>query len=230
MKTVASLQSNYIPWKGYFDIIHDVDEFIFCDDLQYTVKDWRNRNQIFTPQGKIWLTVPVGTNEHRQILDVRIPNPKWQMKHFNTLKMAYHKAPFFSKYEEFLASVYLDRTWDYLYELDRFLIVQISRFLGIKTVFTDSRNYVRMGRKHERLLNMLVSAKTDIYVSGPSAKNYIIEEDYQKMGIKLIWKDYANYPVYPQYSKMFSHNVSILDLLFNVGDDAPYYIWGWREK
>ena len=49
MKKIAVLQSNYIPWKGYFDIIHDVDEFIFHDDLQYTKNDWRNRNIILIP-------------------------------------------------------------------------------------------------------------------------------------------------------------------------------------
>ena len=230
MKKTAVLQSNYIPWKGYFDIIHDVDEFIFHDDLQYTKNDWRNRNQVIVQEKKMWLTIPVGTNEHRLILDVRMKNPSWQKKHYSILEMAYHKTPFFHCYKEFLQFVYLERTWEYLYELDRFLIEHISHdFLQIKTKFSDSRNYQTHGVKHEKLLSLLKEANADIYVSGPAAKDYIVEEDYEKAGIQLIWKDYSGYPQYPQDSAEFTHFVSIWDLLFHVGDEAPYYIWGWRK-
>ena len=121
MKTVAVLQSNYIPWKGYFDIIHDADEFIFYDDVQFTIRDWRNRNKIITPQGEVWLTVPCGSKRSRTILDVRMNNSDWQRKHYKTLEMAYHKAPYFKRYKEFLQFVYLEKRWDYLYELNRFL-------------------------------------------------------------------------------------------------------------
>lgn len=230
MKKLASIQSNYIPWKGYFDIIHDVDEFIFHDDLQYTKLDWRNRNKILTPQGEVWLSVPVGANEHRLILDVRISDSAWQRKHFKTLEMAYHKAPFWRRYEKFLRSVYLERQWTYLYELNRFLIEHISRdFLGITTKFTDSRDYPTHGAKHEKLLSLVKAAQADVYISGSAAKNYIVAEDYARAGIELVWKDYSNYPEYPQRGKNFTHYVSILDLLFNVGDAAPWYIWGWRN-
>jgi len=84
MTKVAILQSNYIPWKGYFDIIHDVDLFVFYDDLQYTKNDWRNRNRIKTPNGADWLTIPVGEDSHRLICDVEIKNPLWQTKHWKT--------------------------------------------------------------------------------------------------------------------------------------------------
>ncbi len=230
MKRVAVLQSNYIPWKGYFDIIHDVDEFIFYDEVQFTKNDWRNRNQILTPQGKIWLSVPVGSNEKRLILDVDIKDSKWQQKHFQTFEMAYHKAPFWKKYESFFRYVYMERTWNYLYELNRFLIKHISTdFLHICTKFSDSRDYSTHGVKHEKLLSLVQASGADIYVSGPAAKDYIIVEDYEKAGIELMWKDYAGYPEYPQRGEAFTHQVSILDLLFNVGENAPNYIWGWRE-
>ena len=58
-KKIAILQSNYIPWKGYFDLINMVDEFIIYDDVQYTKNDWRNRNKIKTSQGIQWLSIPV---------------------------------------------------------------------------------------------------------------------------------------------------------------------------
>lgn len=200
MKKLAVLQSNYIPWKGYFDIIHDVDEFIFYDEVQFTKNDWRNRNKILTPQGDIWLTVPVGMNKiHRLIIDVAIKDSAWQRKHFKTLEMAYHKAPHWKRYAEFLAFVYLEKTWTYLYELNRFLIEHISHdFLGITTKFTDSRDYPTHGAKHEKLLSLVEAAQADLYVSGPAAKDYIVAEDYDAAGIQLVWKDYSNYPHYEQ--------------------------------
>ena len=230
MKKVAVLQSDYIPWKGYFDIIHDADEFIFYDEVQFTKNDWRNRNKILTPQGEVWLTIPVGMNKiHRLILEVQMKDSSWQKKYFATLKMAYHKTPHFRKYEEFFQYVYLEKQWQYLYELNRFLIEHIAQdFLGVKTKFSDSRDYPTHGAKHEKLLSLVQAAQADVYISGPAAKDYIIAEDYQRANIQLVWKDYAGYPEYPQRGENFNHYVSILDLLFNVGEDAPYYIWGWR--
>ncbi len=229
---VAVLQSNYIPWKGYFDIIHDVELFIFHDDLQYTKNDWRNRNKIVTEGGVKWLTIPVGTNEHRLIQEVRIPDPSWQRKHYDMILAAYRKAPYLNLLRPFLEYVYLERKWDYLIDLDRYCIETISReFLGIQTRFATSLDYHFTGAKHEKLLTMLEDAGATTYVSGPAAKDYIQAGDYEKAGIELIWKDYSGYPDYPQqFSAPFEGAVSILDLLLNTGADAPYYIWGWREQ
>ena len=148
----------------------------------------------------------------------------------SSLKHSYNKSPYFKQYEEFLHFVYIEKQWQYLYELNRYLIEHIAHdFLNIKTKFTDSRDYPTHGVKHEKLLSLVKAANADLYLSGPAAKDYIIAEDYEKAGIQLVWKDYNNYPEYPELSKEFTHNVSILDLLFNVGKDAPYYIWEWRN-
>ncbi len=228
---VAVLQSNYIPWKGYFDIIHDVELFIFHDDLQYTKNDWRNRNRIVTEGGPKWLTIPVGTDEHRLIQDVQMQDKSWQKKHYDMIAAAYRRAPFFGKYKAFLEHVYLERQWQSLCELDRYLITHIcADFLGVTTRFAESTDFAFTGAKHEKLLTMLQSAGATTYVSGPAAKDYIVAADYARAGIELVWKDYSGYPPYAQqYGTACEHNVSILDLLLNTGDDAPYYIWGWRE-
>ncbi len=229
---VAVDQPNYIPWKGYFDLIHDVDLFVFYNDVQYTVRDWRNRNKIVTPHGIQWLTIPAGNNRNRQICEVRLNDYEWQKNHFETIKFAYGKAPFYKKYIDFFEDAFLSKRWEYLYELDQYLTIQIStEFLGIKTKFADSRDYEKTGAKHDKLLSLLNSiGGVDTYVSGPAAKSYIQAEDYEKNKINLKWKDYSGYPVYPQLSESFSHEVSIIDLLFNVGEQAPWYIWGWREE
>ena len=227
---VAVDQPNYIPWKGYFDLINDVDLFVFYSDVQYTVRDWRNRNKIITPNGEMWLSVPCGKDTRRLICEARMTDEEWQRKHYETLKFAYGRKPYFGWVKPLLDEVYLERRWEYLCDLDIFLTKRIARdYLNIKTEFADSRDYETRGVKHERMLSLLEEVGADIYESGPAAKAYIIPEDYTMRGIELRWKLYDGYPEYPQGDNGFNHNVSILDLLCNVGEEAPYYIWGWRE-
>lgn len=228
---VAVLQSNYIPWKGYFDIIHDVDLFVFYDEVQYTKNDWRNRNKISTSRGAQWLTIPCGYNINQKICETKIKNElNWQEKHYNMIRENYIKAPHFNKYKTFLEYVYLDMKWEYLSQLNRFMIEYISKdFLGIATKFADSREFYSTGIKHDKLLSLVKSTGADYYISGPAAKGYIISEDYKEAGITIEWKDYSGYPEYAQLNTPFEHGVSILDLLLNVGEEAPYYIWGWRK-
>lgn len=230
MKKVAVIQSNYIPWKGYFDIIHDVDLFIFYDDVQYTKNDWRNRNRIKTVQGANWLTIPVGSPEQRLIYQVEPANDHWPRKHWATIQQSYSKTPYFKRYRDFFEHVYTQAKWTNLSELNQFLIKTISReYLGIKTEFRDSREFSPTGENAHRLLDLLQKVGATLYVSGPTAKNYLDEQEFVDTGIELVYKDYSGYPEYPQPFPPFEHKVSVVDLLFNCGSEAPFYIWGWRE-
>ncbi|HAV76806.1 MAG TPA: hypothetical protein DCX53_05560 [Anaerolineae bacterium] len=230
MKNVAIIQSNYIPWKGYFDIINDVDVFILDDNVQYNKHNWRNRNKIKTPNGLHWLTVPVGGNSHKLICDVEIKDRFWAKKHWKQIKQNYSKAHYFKTFESFFEYVYLEKEWNNLSALNHFLIKTIAKeFLGITTEFEDSRKYHVTGANLDSLMDLLEQADADLYVSGPSAQSYIDEQRFIDCGIELVYKDYSGYPEYPQRFPPFEHQVSILDLLFNCGPDAPYYIWGWRE-
>ena len=230
MKTVAILQSNYIPWKGYFDIIHDVDLFIFYDDVQYTKRDWRNRNKIKTPRGTEWLTVPANGGREDLIHEVQLTDTQWQENHWKTIKQFYSKAPFFERYRTLLEEVYLGRTWANLSTLNQYLIQSISHeMLGISTKFVDSRTYAATEAKQERIIELLVKCDATCYVSGPAAKDYIDVAHFARTGIDLVWKNYSGYPEYAQFHPPFEHSVTILDLLFHTGPDAPWYIWGWRD-
>ena len=231
MKKVAVIQSNYIPWKGYFDIIHDVDVFVFYDDLQFTKNDWRNRNKIKTPRGAEWITIPVGTDLRRLICEVELRDSSWQQRHWDILLLNYKKAPHFRTYRGFLEDVLLGRTWSNLSELNHFLIRSIAHdFLGITAEFIDSREFKAQGQRQERLIDLLVKAGADSYVSGPAARDYIDPALFESAGIELVYKSYAGYPEYAQMHPPFDHGVSILDLLFNVGPRAPEFIWGWRDR
>ncbi len=145
---VAVIQSNYIPWKGYFDIIHDSDLFIFYDDVQFTKNDWRNRNKIKVSGGVHWLSVPAGTDLNRTINEVKIQDSVWAKKHFKTIEQYYLKTPYYKLYRDFLNHVYFERKWEFLSELNQFLIKTITvDFLKCKTVFDTSLNYSPEGKR-----------------------------------------------------------------------------------
>jgi hypothetical protein len=223
---VSILQSNYIPWKGYFDIIAKSDVFIFHDDLQYTKNDWRNRNKIKTESGLKWLTIPCGTNEKRLICDVELANSIWQIKHWEIIKDSYKNAPYFSIYKNLFEEIYLEKVWVRLSELNQYMIIMISSdILNIKsTIFQDSRTYCLTKKKEDRVLELLEKAEADEYISGPSAKNYLNQEKFIEKNIKLTWMDYSNYKEYNQLYSPFEHGVSILDLIFNEGPNARSFL------
>ncbi len=226
MKKVAILQSNYVPWKGYFDMIAAVDEFILYDDMQYTRRDWRNRNQIKTPQGVQWLTVPVLVKGkyHQRIRDTGIDGSDWAAAHWKALAQNYRRAPFFDEIAAWLEPLYLAESYTHLSPMNRRFIEAICAYLGIRTTISNSWDYPLLDGKTERLADLCVQAGAAEYISGPAAKDYIDENVFKERGIQLTWFDYAGYPEYPQLWGDFSHGVSILDLLFNCGKDAPRYM------
>jgi hypothetical protein len=224
VKKVAILQSNYIPWKGYFDIIAAVDEFIIYDDVQFTKNDWRNRNQIKTPQGTQWLTVPVGQDISRTIRDVEIKNNRWQVKHWASISHAYKRAPHFEEIASALQPLYLEREYSSLSELNRVLIEFVCRQLGIRTRISNSWDYEFVTGQTGRLVSLCNQVGASNYISGPSARSYLDETLFAKAGIKLEWFKYQGYPEYPQLWGDFEHAVSVIDLLFNTGSNAAKYM------
>lgn len=228
-KKVVILQSNYIPWKGYFDLINDADIFVYYDEVQYTKNDWRNRNKIYSVNGEQWLTIPIAKESVKlKISDVKIIDPSWQALHHKSIYYAYKKAPFFSQVESLINEVYLEKEWFSLVELNRYLIENISNMMGIQTRFVDSKKFDLSGERVDRLINILIQLGATQYISGPAAKGYLSDSEhlFEKNGIKLIYKDYSGYPSYKQMRKPFVPSVSILDLLVNVKlDEVKDYIW-----
>lgn len=231
MSKVAIIQSNYIPWKGYFDIINDSDIFVFLDDVQYTKNDWRNRNKIKTPKGLSWLTIPSGSNLNRLINEVELKDNNWQKEHWAKIVIHYKDSMYFNLYHDFFEDIYLKRKWSSLSKLNQYIIKKISReILGINTKFVNSNELESDGKKQDKVLSLVSSVSGSIYLSGPAAKDYNDDQLFKDRGIKLIYKDYSNYPEYEQFHPPFEHGVTILDLIFHKGPEAPYYIWGWRNK
>jgi hypothetical protein len=222
MKKVAILQSNYIPWKGYFDLIAYVDEFILFDDMQYTRRDWRNRNQIKTPQGLQWLTVPVQVKGrfYQKIRETEIAGTEWATTHWRTIEQNYRKAPYFREITDWLEPLYLATPHTHLSALNRCFLEAVCSYLDIQTPITNSWDYPSEDGQTERLVRLCHEAGGTEYVSGPAAKNYIDETLFKAQKITLTWFDYSGYPEYPQLWGEFRHGVSILDMLFNCGLDS----------
>lgn len=224
MKKVAIVQSNYIPWKGYFDMIAAVDEFILYDEAQFTKNDWRNRNKIKTPKGLEWLSVPVGQDIHRRIRDVTLPNAIWQEKHWRTLESNYSRAPYFAEVATIFEPLYRERQHFNLSALNRCFIEAICRYLGITTKISNCWDYELVEGKTGRVVSLCVQVGASEYISGPAARDYIDERQFADQGISLTWFDYSGYPQYPQLWGEFMHGVSVLDLLFNCGGEAHRYM------
>lgn len=233
MKKVAILQSNYIPWKGYFDIINIVDEFILYDDMQYTRRDWRNRNKIVTPNGLMWLTIPVENKGkfYQKINQTKVVNGEWADSHWKSIVCNYSKARYFDEYAGKIKKIYDEcKEEEYLSKINYKFISEICDILGIQTKITWSSNYRMVEGKTERLIGLVKSAGGDSYLSGPAAKDYINELLFQQAEIRLEWMDYSGYPEYRQLSDAFEHGVSILDLIFNEGPNAKKFLKSFREN
>ncbi len=207
-------------------MIAAVDEFILYDDMQYTRRDWRNRNQIKTPQGVQWLTVPVQVKGKydQKIKDTLIDGSDWAVAHWKALALNYRRTLHFNEVAAWLEPLYLEETFTHISQLNRRFIEAICDYLAIKTAITNSWDYTLLDGKTERLADLCVQAGGTEYVSGPAAKGYVEEKIFSDIGIKLTWFDYTGYPEYPQLWGEFSHGVSILDLLFNCGKDSPRYM------
>lgn len=224
-KKIAILQSNYIPWKGYFDLINQVDEFIIYDDVQYTKNDWRNRNRIKTPQGVRWLTIPVRQEKLSQtIRETKISDPRWPRKHWVTISQCYSKAQYFKDYRDVFEQVYQLMDLEYLSEINYRFMSAINGVLGIETRLRWSSEFELLGDQTERLLGICRQCGASEYLSGPAAKSYLDLEMAAREKIQISWLDYSGYPDYPQLYPPFEHGVTILDLIFNTGPHAANYM------
>ncbi len=215
----AILQSNYLPWKGYFDLINSVDVFVIYDCVKYTKNDWRNRNIIYPKQGKQWLTIPIPSSSVKLCIDaVRITDRRWQNIHAKTLITSYSRSPQFNQVQELINDFLLHRKWDYLSELNIELIKWISQRIGITTKIRNAREFSLKKNRIERLIGILKEIGAREYLSGPSASAYLEGQEilFEERGIKLRFKSYGPYLTYKQLKEPFESSVSIIDLIANL--------------
>lgn len=227
-RKIAILQPNYIPWKGVFDLINRVEVFVFFDDVQYTAKDWRNRNKIKTKDGDIWLTVPVKTKGLRdqKICEAHIDTTsKWQENHYKTIKNAYKNAKFYKEYEYLLEQIYIEHKWELISDLNIFSTKLIADALGISVQWElSSKLNIEGSKDGERAIKICKALDCNYFINGPASKAFMNASLFEEHKIHLTYIDYE-YKEYTQLYKPFNHQVSIFDVLFNCGDDAKELIF-----
>lgn len=226
MKRIAIVQSNYIPWKGYFDLINSVDEFILYDDVQYTHHDWRNRNQIKTPNGREWLSIPINTSGHfgQAINETTVSDESWPRRHWDRIRQIYRDAPYFRSYATVFEDLYLRCTEKYLSNINYRFILSINQILGIHTPLRRSEQYEKGTDRTDRLISICRQCGANTYVTGPKASAYLERSKFDEADIQLEWANYHGYPQYRQLHDPFEHGVSIVDLIFCAGENAPSYM------
>ncbi len=232
MKKVIITQSNYIPWKGYFDSINMVDEFVIYDDMQFTKRDWRNRNIIKTQNGAQWLTIPVEVKGKyfQKINETKVSDSTWGMRHWKSICHSYSKAPCFYEFSDVFEDLYLRNNKQLLSEINYEFISLVCRILGINTTIRWSSEFELLSDRTERLVGVCKSVGATDYFSGPAAKNYMDESLFEREGIRVHYFDYSGYPVYHQLYGDFIHGVSIIDLIFNEGNAAKMYMKSFGSR
>jgi len=237
MTTIAICQSNYIPWKGYFELIQRASAFVLLDDVQYTRRDWRNRNQILTPKGLQWLTIPVESKGHYtdRIDAMRVCDPHWAADHWKTLQHVYGKAPGFAWLADDLEATYQTLAAEpFLCRINHRLLDLLMARLDIHTpvhhasVVDPLSEAADDREKSGRLLRLCRKLGATRYLSGPSARSYLDVTAFEAVGIAVDWMTYDHYPAYSQWHRPTDeaclHTVSVLDLMFNLGPATAGYL------
>ena len=222
---VTILQPSYLPWLGFFEQMHRSDQFVLYDDVQFTRRDWRNRNRIRVQEGSVWLTVPViQKNKYEQsLLETKIDNStSWKRKHLESIRCHYSKTPFFDLYFPWCEKTF-NREWDFLLDLSLETIQYLKGELKINTPLLRSSELGESGNKSERLISICKQLGATQYLSGESARNYISEKDFSDQGIGLEYQNYQH-PEYPQRYEGFVPFLSTIDLLFNCGDKSMGFL------
>jgi hypothetical protein len=221
---VGVIQSCYVPWRGYFDLIRSVDLFVVYDDVQYSKGGWRNRNQLKLPAGLRWMTVPVRVSLGQRIDEVEISNDRksWVEEHIRLLRDALSTAPYFSDAWE-IWSMATRQNYQRLSQLNVHLLKSVCEYLGIRTPLVMSSDYPTHGESTARLLSLLRAVGATSYLSGPSAATYLDKGMFAADGIRLEYKSY-DYAPYPQLHGNFVGAVTILDLIANCGRESSGHI------
>ena len=229
MKAVI-MQPTYLPWVGLFDLIDQSDVFVFLDNVQFEKQSWQQRNKIKTPQGWIWLTVPVLQSLGQKINEVKINNnSNWKEKHLKSIQYNYDKAPYFKKYFKFFEETY-NTNWECLADLNIHIIKWTSDQLNIKNKFVNSSSMNIKGRKTELLVDICKKLNADAYLSPLGSVMYIEENNlFERDGIKLEYQHFEH-PIYKQLWGDFMPYMSVIDLLFNEGPKSRTIIRSGRKK
>ena len=215
---IAIMQPTYLPWIGYFELMHNCDLFVFLDDVQFVKKSWHHRNRIKTTTGEKMLTVPVLSKgkTKQQIRDSIINNKlPWKRKHFITIKNNYKSACFSDNYINKLQEVY-SKDYNKLLNINFSLIDLIRDEIGITTEIIKSSVLKTGGWGSQKIVNICKELNADVLYDTQGAEAILDLNLFEKNNIRVIYQRFKH-PTYRQLHGDFISHLSALDLLFNEG-------------
>ena len=217
---VAVHQPQYLPWLGYFDKIASADVFVLLDNVQYKKNEWQNRNRIKTASGPQWLTVPVSYRFGQQINEVLVNNNEnWRKKQKQAIITNYRKAAHWQQTSDVLEDIFV-RPWQRLADLNIFVVRRLAEILGIATpIYVASELPAFPEDPDERLISIVRHFGADTYLAGSGGHNYMNLDKFAENGIKVSFQDYKH-PVYKQLFDGFEPYLSVIDLIFNHGNES----------
>ncbi len=216
---IAIHQPQYLPWLGYFDKIDRADGFIILDNVQYKKNEFINRNRIKTDSGWQWITVPVHYHFPERIDQVSINNQaNWRHKHAQALLTNYGRAPFYKNYNSFFDELF-GRDWDCLRDLNVFAVRGLAELLGIRKELPIASDWDLQDDPTGRLVDICKRMNADTYLSGAGGQNYLDLKQFDSAEIEVVFQAF-DHPVYSQRFGPFEPNMSVVDLLFNCGDES----------
>lgn len=219
---VSIHQPAYLPWLGYFHKIMLSDVFVYFDTTQFEKNSFINRNKIKTPNGSIWLTVPLKTKGHfhKEIRQIEIANQDWREKHWKAIEMNYKKANYWPQYADQLRELY-KKEYNNIASLCYDQLILFLSWLNIKTkVIRSSELKPRQSKKLDLVLDILKEVKASSYISGVLGRDYIDLQRFKDKNIKLYYQSYEH-PTYHQlWGGKFQKYMSVVDLLFNEGEKS----------
>ena len=218
-------QPNYFPYPGFFQKVLLSDIYVVLDRAQFEF-DITNRNKIITPEGS-WSRISVPIKKGQKFFEIRnveINNDQpWAEKNWDLIHKSYNDSPFFDLYKTTLNSVF-KKKWNLIFDLNFYTLKKVLEWLNIKTEIIFDSELDVTGKSSEHLLNICKKLGATKYLSGPGGSDYLNEKIFEQNKIKVEYQKYDPV-IYPQkYAKSFVPNLSILDLLFNMGSDSKKLI------
>ncbi|MEO9903194.1 WbqC family protein [Nisaea sp.] len=222
---VAIMQPTWLPWMGYFDLIDQVDQFVFLDTVQFTKRSWHCRNRIKTSDGSKWISLPVFARLSKGTsLDTAIVQPEHRMRKFSrTLRQEYSAARAFEVEFPALAEHFSGISdGASLADVNINFIHFAMERLKITTKTVRANSLPKFDGRVMRLIEICRFFGADTYVSVPGSADYIGLDGmkrFEEAGIDLVFQRY-DHPIYRQCGSSFLSFMSIVDLLLNAGEQA----------
>jgi WbqC-like protein family len=217
---LAIHQPQFFPYPGFFHKLTMSDAFVIMDDVQYD-KRFTNRNKILAPQGPMWLTVPIDKADKfmpNSAVEVNNAMP-WREEHWKKITHSYKNSSYFHLYREYLEGLY-QREHELLFDLDLETTKAVMKWLNIDIPVVRESQLGVAGESTRRLANVCKAMGADTYVSGAGGRDYMDERVFAERGVKLQFQHYEPKPYPQRFVGEFVPNLSILDMLFNVGPES----------